>query len=340
MAWLRVAQTLGAPFDVTSVAFRDADKAASFRKSSGVKAVLGIKETLTDNPDFIVIAVHRDAQAEIILSLLPHGVPLLIETPPAENLETLLKIWNAARDSGARVQVAEQYFLHPLHQAMLRIAERGTLGNVHSVNISRAHDYHAVSLIRKFLACGFADVKIQGQSYSFPIVATDSRQGIRTDGEMIQAVRARLALEFTTGQTAFYDFAPDVQYRTKIRAMHLSVQGPRGEIDDSTLRALTPENLPFIATFRATENINTGTTHSISLGPECLWVNQYANTRLTDDETAMAACLAGMDEYIRTGKEFYPLSEGCQDAYFFFLMREALKNPGTIVLSTSQIWHH
>ena len=52
----------------------------------------------------------------------------------------------------------------------------------------------------------------------------------------------------------------------------------------------------------------------------------------------MTDLLAHMKQYVETGKEFYPLREGLQDAYLSFLMDEAVENPGKEIISTSQSW--
>ena len=46
----------------------------------------------------------------------------------------------------------------------------------------------------------------------------------------------------------------------------------------------------------------------------------------------------GLRRYIEEGTECYPLAEGLQDAYTLILMEEALKDPGRLVRSETQIW--
>ena len=53
--------------------------------------------------------------------------------------------------------------------------------------------------------------------------------------------------------------------------------------------------------------------------------NPFPGARINDDEIAVTDLLAHMKQYVETGKEFYPLREGLQDAYLSFLMDEAVK---------------
>lgn len=337
MAFLRIGLVLTERFEVTSVLFRNKDKASEFSKNYSVPATLTIEECLSTKPDFVVIAISGDAKADMIKQLIPYGIPMLVETTPALNMEDLLSLWDISVKHNAKIQVAEQYFLYPLYQAKLEALKKGILGEVNNLSISWAHDYHGISLIRKLLAVGFENAQICGKNYQFPVTATDSRYGIKTDGDVIMSDRARYTIEFESGRVAFYDFE-SVQYRSKIRSRHLNIQGVRGEMDDETVRCLSEDNQPLVQTFQITQDINTLSTYSVNLGSECLYINSLVHARFTDDEIAIAGSLIGMKDYLLTGNSFYSFAEGCQDNYFFLLMREALKHPNMIINTQTQPW--
>lgn len=339
MAFLRIGLALPDQFEITSVLFRNPEKASEFSKIYNIPTSLTINDCLSTKPDFVVIAIGRDANADMITKLIPYDIPMLVETPPAVEYDVLIRLWDNVKANNTKIQIAEQYFLHPMYQAKLRVLEKNILGEVSNLNISWAHDYHGVSLMRKLLNVGFETAQIYGKNYKFPVTVTDSRYGIRTDGDIISVNRARYTFEFESGKIAFYDFASDVQYRSKIRTRHLNIQGARGEIDDLTVRSLTSDNHPLVQTFEITADINTLSTYSINLGNECLYTNPLYQARFTDDEIAMVNCLLGMHEYIKTGKDFYSFAEGCQDTYFFILMQEALKQPNIPIQTKVQPWN-
>jgi hypothetical protein len=338
MAFLRVGMALPELFEVTSVLFRNPEKAAQFTLCNSIPAVLTIPDCLATKPDFIVVAINRGANADMLRQLIPYQIPLLVETPPAVSYEELEDLWNKSQFYHSKIQIAEQYYLHPLHQARLKVLSQSILGEVTNLSISWAHDYHGVSLLRKFLGTGFEKVSIFGKNYQFPVTITDSRYGIRTDGEVVMTNRSRFTFEFEQGKVAYYDFAPDIQYRSKIRTRHLTIQGVQGEMDDLTIRSLTPENQPLLQTFQITEDINTLTTYNITLGKECLYLNPFVHARLTDDEVAIASCLHGMQHYLNTGEDIYSFADGCQDTYLWLLMQEALLQPNVPVHSQEQPW--
>lgn len=339
MAFLRVGLALPEQFEVTSVLFRNPEKALEFSKIYSIPPAFTIEDCLSTKPDFVVIAIGRGANPEMMNRLMPYGIPILVETPPAMNYDDLLSLWDNFVRLNAKIQVAEQYFLHPLYQAKLKVLSEGILGEVNNLSISWAHDYHGVSLIRKLLNVGFETAQIYGKNYQFSVAVTDSRAGIRTDGDIVPANRTRYTLEFESGKVAFYDFASDIQYRSKIRTRHLNIQGIRGEMDDLTIRCLTLDNQPLLQTFQIIEDINTLSTYSVNLGNECLYINPFVPARFTDDEIAIASCLIGMKDYLSTGNSFYSFAEGCQDTYFFLQMQEALKQPNIPIQTKKQPWN-
>ena len=86
------------------------------------------------------------------------------------------------------------------------------------------------------------------------------------------------------------------------------------------------------------DHIIIGDHRYISFRGERIYENPFPGARINDDEIAVTDLLAHMKQYVETGKEFYPLREGLQDAYLSFLMDEAVKNPGKEIISTSQSW--
>ena len=72
-------------------------------------------------------------------------------------------------------------------------------------------------------------------------------------------------------------------------------------------------------------------------GGEWLYKNPFGAHGMMDDEIAIAHMLLRMDSFVRTGKEFYPLAEGCQDHYLYLLAQQAAAT-GRPVRSRPQVW--
>jgi len=127
MAFLRISLVLSAQFEVTSVFFRNKEKEAEFSQTHSVPTALTIKECLSTNPGFVVIAIGRDGNTEMVKRLIPYGIPMLVETPPAMNLNDLHSLWDISIKQDAKIQIAEQYFLQPLYEAKLKALKKRNL---------------------------------------------------------------------------------------------------------------------------------------------------------------------------------------------------------------------
>lgn len=335
-------------FTMEAMLCRAEEKAGRMKREYGIPAITSEAACEAMKPDFVVVAVNKPSIFEITKRWAKKGFPVLCETPAALTLENLRELWRLRTEEGAKIQVAEQYFLYPSFAASLEAVRRGYLGDADMMTLSAVHDYHGASLIRRFLNTGLQNVTVYGKSYPCTLIETDSRDGAITDGRMTEKARRRLTFEFEGGKTAFYDFC-GIQYHSYIRSRHINVQGPRGELDDWTLRYVTEEPYPSQKRFLPVEqtmSVERDAAGSgiirISLGEEQLYVNPFVHMGLKkvlpQDETAIAVLLLGMGRYIEDGTECYPLAEGLQDAYTLILIEEALKNPGQSVRSETEIW--
>lgn len=339
--FLRIARALPDRFCLTGVLVRDPQRAQALGRAWGVNAVSDLDALLRSRPDFVVLSVKRGAVLPYLNELAARGIPVLCETPPAETIGELNDLWALAQRTGFPLQVAEQYFLQPLYAAWLAAVREGLIGPVQNISLSALHAYHAVSIIRLFLDAGMQPCSLTGRRYAFPVTETSSREGQRFDGEVTQRKRDRIDFVFEGSGVAFFDFS-DVQYHSTIRTRQLNVQGVRGEIDDLCIRYLTGDNLPVEACLhRIDEGVynNGNWSHQgLMLHDRFLYRNPFPGARLNDDELAVAGCLAGMADYLRTGTPFYPLADALQDSYLSFLMTEALETPWQTIRSQPQGW--
>lgn len=340
--YIRIAKAMPDQFELSGVLIRDQEKGGAFAKTFGVKVVHSLDELLESQPDYVVLSIKRGYVTDYLIDLFQKSVPILCETPPAETIESLDELWKQAQTYNAKIQIAEQYFLQPLYASWLKVIQDGKLGEVSNINISSLHGYHGVSIIRKMLNVGYENCTIYGKRFSFEVVKTYGREGMIFDGETFFCNRDRLTLEFENGKVAFFDFSDPVQYHSFIRTRQLTVQGVRGEIDDLTVRYLTPDNVPVTQDLKRIDlgrYGNQGWSHfGIMLGEEFVYRNPFPNARLNDDEIAVASCMRKMGEYLTTGKEFYSLREALQDTYISLMMDTALKQPNREVRTSTRTW--
>ena len=318
---------------------RSSEKAALISKTTGIRAVTSVEQCIGFQPDFIVIAVDRGHVADVAEEWIQRGYPVVTETPVADTWEKCLRLWSLALQ-GARIVCCEQYHRQPLLAAGLDAVSRGIIGTPSSASISLVHDYHAASILRKALMLKTgASYTLRGIRQKNEVAETDSRYGAIWDGSTRSAERDFVHISFSSGQEAVYDFS-SVQYRSFIRARHLTVRGSLGEWSDTQILCLDEQHIPrrIALTPDIPERYRILDTQALR-DRRRNWTAELAPDTV-QDEFAMASILLDMQTYLQGGPSPYPLEEALDDACFWLLLEEAVRSPWHEVLSPRMPWHH
>lgn len=109
----------------------------------------------------------------------------------------------------------------------------GVIGDVNYANVSVAHEYHGMSLIRFFLNINDKPEKLTDISFNSPILHTNFRNGEVLTKEYQDSKHTVKVFDFS-GKTAIYDYENE-QYFSPIRRDRLLIRGNRGEIENDTV---------------------------------------------------------------------------------------------------------
>lgn len=340
--FIKVSRELPERFTVSGVLARDAEKGAWLEQKWGVPTYRTLDELLAKTrPLFIVLSVSKSAAPGLILELTERGFPVLTETPPAPDLKSLNELYQVSlKVKGAKIQVAEQYAFQPMHAARLALSQSGKLGLVSQAQISVTQEYHAISLMRRLMGLGFENASITARRFTSPIVAGPNRKGPPPEEKIITVSQTIALLDFDS-KLGVYDFATD-QHRSWVRSYRVLVRGERGEISNNQVRYLrdylTPITLELVRQDAGLDGNMEGYYHKgILAGDEWIYQNPFIPASLSDDEIAVATCLAKMTEYAQGGPSFYSLAEASQDHYLGLMIEEAV-NSGDMIRTTSQSW--
>ena len=151
--FLRVAAALPERFIVSCIASRSDETRRAAAQRWGVPAVTTSSKVRATRPDVVVGCVAPAASTPLAAELAGVGLPMLLETPAGSSAEEIVALLDLEAQ-GARIQVAEQYRFQPLHAARLAVAASGRLGRIEQAQVSVAHGYHGVSILRAFLGGG------------------------------------------------------------------------------------------------------------------------------------------------------------------------------------------
>jgi predicted dehydrogenase len=337
--YFRIAQALPRRFRVAGCVAKSEATRTRIGADWNIPVFDTIERLLDEQPEFVVTSVPWAASEPLLVELASRHMPVLAETPPASDLEGLTRLWKTL-PGNARVQVAEQYAFQPLHAARLALVRAGKLGEISQVQVSVAHGYHGISLIRQFLGIRYENVAMRAFEFNSPLIVGPDRSGPPSAEKSKESLQTIAYLRF--GQKhAVFDFTSD-QYFSWIRSQRLLVRGERGEINNLDGWYLDDFHTPVRIRFERNDAGQAGNLEGYyhrgySAGAVDWYQNPFVPGRLSDDEIAIATCLGSMRRYLETGESFYSLAEASQDHYLSLMMDEAIRSEGT-VKSSHQVW--
>ena len=338
--FLRVARACPDRFHVVGVMARSPERIAGLVEEFGVAAYTDVEDMVkTAAPAFVVTSVSWEANPGMLRHLADLKMPVLSETPPAGPVEELRSLWRLV-EQGANIQVAEQYHLQPHHAARMAFAHSGRLGRVTQAQVSAAHGYHGISLIRRFLGIGFADAEVSAYTFAAPLVQGPGRDGPPATEAVATSEQLIVRFDFDS-ELGVFDFTGD-QYFSPIRNQRLLVRGERGEIIDQTATYLQDYLTPIEVEFQrrvagAEGNLEGYYLKGIEAGGEWMYRNPLIPGRLSDDEIAVGHCLLKMAASLEGEGPCYSLAEACQDRYLDTIMHEAASK-GHPIQTEPQPW--
>jgi predicted dehydrogenase len=335
--FFRIAKTCPDLFTISGIVGRTPAKAQAMADRFSVPLYSSVEELVrVSKPAFVVTSLPADVNPGVLKLLASLDMPALSETPPAMSVDEMNDLCSLVKD-GAKIQVAEQYFLQPHHAARIAFAHSGKIGRVTQAQISAAHGYHGVSLIRRYLGVGFDNAKVTAMSFKSPIVKGPGRAGPPSKEEIVESEQTIAQLDFGD-RLGIFDFTGS-QYFACIRDPRILVRGERGEIvNDSAVYLkdfLTPIRVSFLRHSAGEHgNLEGHYLKGIQGGDEWVYRNPAAPGALYDDEIAIADCLIRMARHAEGGESFYSLADACQDRYLDIVIREAIAENRTITTST------
>lgn len=300
--YLRIAALVPEKFSVSGIYIRNELKRQEFLKKYNVPIFDNLETLLKTDFDFIVSCVNKDSINETAQMLADSGVPVLTETPISTN------------NLKGKIQVAEQFHFMPRNQAYKKIINSGILGEVHQVQLSCCHDYHAASLIRFFLNIENETPNKTTVTLPDKLTRYNCRAG-HIEPAIVDSEEKITILNFGN-KTAIYDFNFE-QYFSDIRDSRIVIRGTKGEIINNTCTYLK-DGLPHSFKikrncFGAEENLDGFSLLNITGNGDVLYTNPFKNARLSDEEIAIATCLLKMKEYTQNGTEFYSTQKAFTD---------------------------
>lgn len=301
--YIRIAKILPKTFCVKAVCIRNPQTAERIRNQYGVNVVGSIDEVLKYDCDFFVNCINKEDISNLSFELCKSGYAVLQETPAYPVSEDI---------SDYKLQIAEQFHLKPMYQAIKSILNDRIIGEVNHIEISVAHEYHAMSLIRFFMDTDMPKC-IYSKGFTNSVLHTHFRQGELEDKEITES-KHQIAIFDCDGKSAVYNFDYE-QYFSPIRADRLLIRGTRGEIENNIVRYFNDKNQYCVNSIvqHKSGNLDGYFNGAITFCNKVYYKSPFSDARLSDEETAIATVLLKMDKYLKTGEEFYSFESAVKD---------------------------
>ncbi|MEK3749203.1 Gfo/Idh/MocA family oxidoreductase [Paenibacillus sp. FSL E2-8871] len=331
--YLKLAHLLPQQFQVTGVLIRNPAKYQQLIDKWKLTVYSSI-EHLAAESDFVVLAVSKTAAASLLLELAALQVPVLAETPTASTPAEYELLRSSPIDFPL-IQIAEQYPLLPHHQARTAYIQTGHLGEVGHVQVSVAHGYHGISLIRKWLSITGTACEITARRLEVPIMDFSYR-GREAEDDLKTEQQDIAIMVFPSGKSAVLDFTRS-QYFSPLRTNRVLIRGSHGEIrDNEIIRRLGTEETEYMNISRI-QGGQEGSLESLSLhelraGQLSLFQNPFHPSPLSDEEIGIGQALLNMSSFLHTGTSAYSLADALTDIRLSFAVDEAITLESTITL--------
>ena len=328
--YFRIAKALPHMFEVCGAVTRKPERIEYLAREWGIKGFNSVDGLLAEKPSFVVTSVPWAVNPDLLRELAKKGCPALSETPPAPDETSLVALYKDLKELKGRVQVAEEYHRRPNHVAQMAVGASGKLGRITHAQVSVGHGYHGISLMRRFLGMGSEPPRIWSRALKTSIVEGGGRDK-PPEKELIRESVQEIYLFDWGERTGLMDFTGD-QYSFLIRGERVLLRGERGELSNNSYVFLKDPRTPIKRDLvrHYSSKLASVSLRGIQSGDEWIYENPYHEASLTDDEVAIADCLVRMDEFARTGKQFYPVEEGMQDHYLYLVAQKAATQDGSI----------
>ena len=300
--WIPVTQALHDRSVLVAIANQGAPRGKEAADAASVPWYTDIEAMLDETqPHILVAAVNPPNRAIVSVPALERGISVIAETPIASTLEDTDRMIAAAKQSGSKLEVAENFYRTPVERLKNHMIQEGVFGAIwRTFNDRFTHNFHAVSILRSYIGFDVPIRRVTGWEQTASVAEHIGR------GQPVNEERARHAvLEFEGGALGFHGFSSLV-FRSPIRAQSriTGFYAEKGMAFGEELTLLTgTESSETLQVERKSGKINgQDILQSIHAG-NWSWENPYFDHGVPENHVALASTLDTLITAIRDNGE-------------------------------------
>ncbi len=340
--------------ELVSVWGRSAESARRLGESLGVTWYTDLDRLIRETvPQIGIVSVAYNANGQVGLMAVEHGLHVLLETPIAHKLSEADTIIKAARQRGLKIEIAEQFHRRPQEQIKLKLIASGLFGKVFTAFSDFAgHGYHGISVMRSYLGFDAKPVRVIGAAQTYGLAAHWSRLADTTGPR--DETQEHGIIEFEDGRLGIFHWT-SVGYDSAMRwwrssrflaekGMGISVGVGIEAQEQLSLLAAGGEAPRFITIERRWERNDGGALLAMVAHtgdpnlPIVRWDNPFTaakqghGVQWHDDEIGIAGCIMSLVNAVRNNTEpTYGALQGRLDQELILAIRQSSVEGGSPV---------
>jgi len=337
-----ILQTMCHHVEWIGVFSRQAERAQEVGKRFDVPAYTDINAMIEkERPDIAIVSVSYAANGPIGEQLATYGIHLLLETPIAPELNYADRIIDAAKQSGAIIEVAEQYYRRPLECLKQELLAAGVFGRIlTAANDFMGHDYHGVSLIRSYIGFDQRVIAVHAMQRAHDVFGAAQNVSVPSGSE----TWLHSVLEFEGGQQGIFDFT-SITYNSPIRwqrstrffGTHGMAVGDELAYTDQRGERVRP--IRYVRRFHNVGGAEVVTHIVADTETPVVWTNPLSEYYFDDEMLAVALCYHSLHTAIVEGHEpSYGALQARRDQAVVLAMRDSAQRGGERTVIESDLW--
>ncbi len=130
---------------IVAVVDRDEEKASESASRFGLAAYIDLVQAIEEtSPDFVDVATRPDSHLEIVETAAAQGCHVLCQKPMAPTWDESVQLVKTCNRHAVRLMINENWRWQPWYQAIRKLIDSGTIGQVTTITLTR-HEADALS---------------------------------------------------------------------------------------------------------------------------------------------------------------------------------------------------
>lgn len=279
------------------------------------------------NPDIIYISVPHRETYKVLMELLDHKIPVLVDTPISLNIKETQAVLGAYKYEDVPIGVVEDWIYLPIECFKKKLIESNVLGQIVTVeNDYRTYDYHGTAQLRSYLPKGSKvhSIKQEITGYTVDKCIKDDGGMIHNDLDVWRATIAKM----NNGSLMINKYSSLYKKMPHRISNSIRIYGTKGTVfgncllkDDITISVIDKEGKTHFLPIDICKKDNEDVEYISITTPENIevkWINPFYNLGFGEFQVGIAYHIDKMIKFMKKEENIlYNISDFFEDLKLF-----------------------